>query len=371
MKHFFSHCAISPLTEAGRRAGHFFLDDQAAFGMLHFLEHYPARQDGFKRAFADLLKVSPDDVAMVRNTSEAMSMVANGYPFRPGDEIISFVHEYPANHYPWRLQEQRGARLRLVANRPWDHPDTQSLPGFFTLDDIDALLTDRTRIVAISHVQFTSGFAVDLRALGERCRSRGIDLVVDAAQSLGCLPLYPEEMGISAIAAAGWKWLLGPFGTGVFYTSPAFREKLSTVLVGAETMHQGMEYLDHDWNPHRSAKRFEYSSLPLSLMAALEEGVREVHLKTNPEATRNHVLHLQDAFLGSLRHDRIQALRFDGPNRSGILSLHGEDPADLVRFLAENGMYTTARNGFVRIAPFLGNTVSEMEDLAAAVNTYP
>jgi selenocysteine lyase/cysteine desulfurase len=297
-------------------------------------------------------------------------MVANGYPFQPGDEIVSFVHEYPANHYPWRLQEQRGVRLRLVANRPWEHPDTQALPGYFTLDDVEALLTDRTRVVALSHVQFTSGFATDLRALGDRCRQRGIDLVVDAAQSMGCLPLHPEEMGISAVAAAGWKWLLGPFGTGVFYTAPSFRDKLSTVLVGAETMQQGMEYLDHRWTPHTSAKRFEYSSLPLSLMAALQEGVRHVHLPSDPETTRDKVLLLQDTFLAALRNDRIQPLRFAQPNRSGILALSCPDPPGLVRFLADKGMYATARNGFVRIAPFLGNTVEEMEDLAAAVNDY-
>src|SRR5207302_768010 len=160
-----------------------------------------------------------------KNTSEGMSLIAGGYPFGPGDEIISYVHEYPANHFPWKLQEKRGARLVLL-------PDTASgdKPVAWALRDLEQRITPRTRIVTLSHVQFASGYAADLTALAELCRAKDIDLVLDVAQSFGCMPFFPEELHVAAAVSSGWKWLMGPLGTGILYTSERFRSKLDLVM---------------------------------------------------------------------------------------------------------------------------------------------
>lgn len=371
MKHFFSHCAISPLTPAGLQAAKFYLEDQAAHGMTNFMGYYLDSQKAFKNTFAQLLKTSPENIAAVKNTSEAMSMIANGYRFQPGDEVISFIHEYPANHYPWRILENKGVHLKLIPNRPFNHPDTLDKVGFFTVDDVDQLITAKTKVIALSHVQFTSGFAIDLAAIGALCQSKGIDLIIDAAQSMGCLPLYPEEYGISAIAAAGWKWLMGPFGSGVFYTSPSLREKLDPVLIGAETMEQGFDYLNHEWTPHKTAKRFEYSSSSVALSAGLRESVESIHLsQPSMEAIRDQVLGLQDHFMKHLKHTQIVPIIHENSHRSGILSLSVTKPKDLVQYLAKNEIICTPRNGFVRIAPFVHHTNQQMEHLAEVINQY-
>src|SRR5690606_41035523 len=122
------------------------------------------------------------------------------------------------------------------------------------------MVNDRTRMIVISHVQFVSGYAADLEKLGVFCNERGIELVVDGAQSLGSLPIDVEKYHISALCGSGWKWLRGPMGIAPFYTSPEMREKLALTVVGAETMVQGTNFLNHDWNPHPSASRFEYRS---------------------------------------------------------------------------------------------------------------
>lgn len=371
MKDFFSHCAISPLTPAGLQASKYYLEDQAAHGMTNFMGYYLESQEAFKKTFGRLLKTSTDNLAYVKNTSEALSMIANGYRFNPGDEVVSFIHEYPANHYPWRILERKGVRLKLIPNRPFNHPNTQDKVGYFTVDDVEKLITSKTRIVALSHVQFTSGFAIDLAEIGKLCRSYGIDLIIDAAQSMGCLPLYPEELGISAIAAAGWKWLMGPFGSGVFYTSPSLREKLDPVLIGAETMEQGFEYLNHEWTPHQTAKRFEYSSSSVALSAGLRASVESVHLsQPSMESIRDQVIDLQNHFLKYLNHSHIVPLIHEASHRSGILSLAVADPKDLVQYLAKNEIICTPRNGFVRIAPFVHQTNQQMEHLAEIINQY-
>jgi selenocysteine lyase/cysteine desulfurase len=371
MKDFFSHCAISPLTPAGLQASKYYLEDQAAHGMTNFMGYYLESQEAFKKTFGRLLKTSTDNLAYVKNTSEALSMIANGYRFNPGDEVVSFIHEYPANHYPWRILERKGVRLKLIPNRPFNHPNTQDKVGYFTVDDVEKLITSKTRIVALSHVQFTSGFAIDLAEIGKLCRSYGIDLIIDAAQSMGCLPLYPEEFGISAIAAAGWKWLMGPFGSGVFYTSPSLREKLDPVLIGAETMEQGFEYLNHEWTPHQTAKRFEYSSSSVALSAGLRASVESVHLsQPSMESIRDQVIDLQNHFLKYLNHSHLVPLIHEASHRSGILSLAVADPKDLVQYLAKNEIICTPRNGFVRIAPFVHQTNQQMEHLAEIINQY-
>ena len=183
--------------------------------------------DRFHRNFGQLFKTSPENISMMTNTSESLSMIANGYPLEAGDQIISYVNEYPANHYPWVMQaKRRGVELILLSDvdpvqesRPYTSPIPDQFARSWSFKELESRVTDRTRIIALSHVQFTSGFAADLPRLGEFCQSKGIDLVIDAAQGLGCLPIYPEEYGISCVASAGWKWLLGPPGTGVLYLS--------------------------------------------------------------------------------------------------------------------------------------------------------
>jgi len=363
---FLSHCAISLLLPEAADQIKFLIDDQVNFGMGNFMEHYPYWQRKFKENFGALLQTNPDNLAMVKNTSEAMSMIALGYPFEPGDEVISYIHEYPANHYPWRMLEFKGVKLKLLKNKPVAIPGCENKPGYFDWHELESLLSPKTKLIALSHVQFTSGYAVNLEKLGNLCKQSGIDLVIDAAQSMGCMPIYPEKFNISAVASAGWKWLRGPFGSGVFYTHPDFRSKLLPTLVGAETMQQGFDYLDHTWNPHPSAKRFEYSSSPVSLMAGLAKTAEEISL----EKIFDHVLELQDIVLARINSKKVAPLLFEKENRSGILSLHCEDPASLNQFLNSKGFITTSRGGYVRIAPFVDNTSEEMEQLADVVNTY-
>ena len=232
---FLAYCSVSPLNQPASDRAQKYLQRQSEVGRGIIFEYSGDEHVGqrFHNNFATMLKTQPENISMATNTSEGLSMIANGYPFEPGDQIISYVNEYPANHYPWVIQAQRrGVELVQLSDvdvaqedRPYTAPIPDSFARGWSFAELESVVTDRTRVIAISHVQFTSGFAADLPKLGAFCKERGIDLVVDAAQGLGCLPLYPDEWNIACIASAGWKWLLGPVGTGLLYTSPSSGRK--------------------------------------------------------------------------------------------------------------------------------------------------
>ncbi|MFO7801472.1 MAG: aminotransferase class V-fold PLP-dependent enzyme [Desulfovermiculus sp.] len=366
---YLSHCSISPLYAPARDQGAEVLTAQTQRGILGNME-YSSVLDSLRTHLASILKTEPDNCAFVKNTSEGMGMIANGFPFKPGDEIISYIHEYPSNHYPWRLQEHRGVNLRLLPNQNMAERAKTSKPCGWSIDDLEAQFNSNTHMVAISHVQFSSGFAADLKQLGDLCRRNNIHLVVDAAQSLGCLPITPEEWNISAIVASGWKWLLGPVGTGVIFTTPAFREKLDHVLTGAELMRQDCDYLNHTWNPHCSARRFEYSTSHMALAAALDTCLREIHVFYGVDALQSETFRLQDMLLQELDQDKYTPLVFADNHRSGILSLicNQQEPEAVQELLKGRGVIASARSGYLRLAPFFSNTEEEIEKTISALN---
>jgi selenocysteine lyase/cysteine desulfurase len=366
---YLTHCGVSPLYSGALEQEMEISRKHAENGLVAFKD-YVGHLERLRSAAAQLLKTSADNLAFMKNTTEGISLVANGYPFQKGDQIISYVHEYPANHYPWRLQAERGVELVLLPNRGATGDAAAGRPCAWSMSDLEAKVTDRTRMIALSHVQFVSGFAADLEQLGDFCRDRSIDLVIDAAQSLGCLPLYPEEHHIAAMAASGWKWLLGPVGTGLLYTSPELRARLRHVMAGAELMRQGTDYLDHTWSPHSSGKRFEYSTSPLSLASALHACISEVHLRYGIENIKREVLRLQDMILEELDRDRFSPVVFDEPHRSGILSVMcREDPGKLVKALEPKGVICSSRGGHLRLAPHFYNSEDEIQRAVSLLNS--
>ena len=366
---FLSHCAVSPLYGEAASTMNGFQGRMASNGLValsDFVDVLPR----FRKAYAALLKTAADNMSFVHSTAEALCQIANGYPFKPGDQIISYVHEYPSNHYPWLMQQRRGVQLRLLPDvaRPAEG-EPGNLPVHWSMADLERLCTPRTRVVAVSHVQFTSGFAADLKELGEFCRERDIDLIVDCAQSLGSLPVYPEEFNIAAVASSGWKWLLGPKGAAVLYTSPELRKKLTPTMAGPGMMQQTFDYLDHSWNPFTDGRLFEYSTLGWDHVAGLAVIAEEIFAKYRIEAIADEIFRLQDLFLESLNHDLYRPLHFEKKHRSGILSLVPlRDAASLAAELVREGVVVTERSGYLRVAPHFYLDDEQIVEAASCFN---
>jgi len=365
---YLAHSSIGPMYGPAAKAGAEFLKAHSEQGMM-LRHYYVGVLDAFRKKTAELLRTSPDNIAYVSNTAEGTNLVANGYPFEPGDQVISYVHEFPSNHYPCVLQQQRGVELVLLSDVDpcGDLPDDG--PRGWSMEELEAKTTERTRVIALSHVQFASGYAADLKRLGAFCQKRGIDLIIDAAQSLGALPLYPEEHGIAAITASTWKWLLASRGAGIFYTTPELREKLRDTMAGGAMMKHRGEYLNHAWDPFESARRFEYSTLPWEHLVTLETVLDEVFLKYQMGPIAHEVLRLQDRLVECLDKRLYQPLRFPTEHRSGILAVRTvEDPKRVVKALRARGMVATTQGGYLRLAPHFYQTDEDMRRVTQVLN---
>ena len=195
-------------------------------------------------------------------------------------------------------------------------------------------------------------------------------MVVDAAQSLGCLPVYPEQWNAAAVAAAGWKWMIGPVGAGVLYTREDFREKIAITMTGADHMKQQTDYLDHTWDPHTTGQKFEFSTVSYALLAGLSFVVEDLFNQTTMEEVRDHNFALQDIAIESLDADKYQPVLHLPQHRSGILSLipKQHSAAEVCDALEKQKIIVTPRDGYVRFAPHICTTEDEVVKAVEALN---
>ena len=377
---FLSHCSVSHLYSPAAEAISRFNQRQVLAGRQMIFEYVGDDHiaNNFHKNFGQMLKTSADNISITTNTSEGICMIANGYPWQPGDQIISYANEYPANHYPWVVQAQRhDVELILLSDTDIpqrEHAKAGPIPapfaGGWSFDELVSKVTDRTRVIAISHVQFTNGYTADMEKLGQFCTDQGIDLIVDAAQSLGCLPVYPEQWNAAAVAAAGWKWMLGPVGSGVLYTRPDFRDKINITMTGADHMVQDTAYLDHTWNPHTTGHKFEYSTVSYSVVEGLSTCVKELFNQTTMEQVRDHNFALQDLAIEHLDAEKYQPVLHLPEHRSGILALIPKQKSDkeLTAALEKEKIILTPRDGYIRFAPHVCSTEEEVIQAVEALN---
>src|SRR5438128_6989247 len=203
---FFDHAAVAPISARAQRAMAEWAADMVENGDVN-VAHWERRVEEVRALAGRLVNADPNDIAFIKNTSEGVGIVAEGFPWQPGDNVITAAEEYPSNIYPWMNLAGRGVEVRTLASRD------QRL----WLDDLRALIDQHTRIVSLSFVEFASGFRNDLDAIGALCRERGVYFFLDAIQGLGVLPLDVQKTPVDFLSADGHKWLLGPEGAGVFY----------------------------------------------------------------------------------------------------------------------------------------------------------
>ncbi len=369
---YLNHCGISPLYSGAVKAAISFIKCHNRYGM-NVAEVYNDLLVRFHQAAGKLLQTQEENISFMKNTAEAMSMISQSFPFQEGDEIISFCHEYPSNHYPWILTASRKVKLILLGNvQPKHFPKESNVCGW-SMEELEEKITPRTRMISLSHVQFTSGFTADLKRLSHLCKSyknQRIFLIIDAAQSLGSLPLFPEAMGIDAIAASGWKWLMGPIGSGILYTSPSLRSHLGFFMAGPELMKQGDDYLNLKWLPHQDGRRFEYSTSSYELVAQLLSCIEEIFLPIGIENIYREIQSLQEVFLEHIDLKRYRHLNFSEENSSGIMSfVVDSDPTEIVQQAKKQGVFLSSRAGYLRVAPHFYNTQEEIIQSSKILNS--
>jgi cysteine desulfurase/selenocysteine lyase len=347
---FLAHCTVSPLPRPVTAAVQRHLEEAALVGAT---TDRASRIQGFRDNAAALLHAEPDEIAFIGNTVEGVVRVADGMRWSPGDNIVGGSIEFPANVYPWMALRERGVELRLVEARN----------GGITVDDVRAACDSRTRLVALSSVQFLSGHRTALASIGELCHERGIRFYVDAIQSLGAFPLDVRALGIDYLSAGGHKWLLAPTGTGIFYCRREAAGDLVVRVPGHKSMVPRPEHLPYAYDVRQDAARFEIGAMNVLGVCALEASLALL-LRTGVDVIEARILALTRQLIDGLTRRGHQILSpLDPGERSGIVAFRTSalDATQLTARLAAAGVVVSPVCGWTRVAPHFYNDESDIE----------
>ena len=355
---YFNHAGVSPLPTCAAQAAAGVLQQQ----LLHGAADYGPWTEGIARArdnVAALCGCAPDEIAFVKNTTHGLLLAAGSLPWRDGDNVVTTRIEFPANIYPWLGLERLGVATRLVPDRD----------GRILIDDLAAAMDSHTRALAISWVQFSSGYRSDLAALSELCRSRGAYLVVDGIQGLGALTLDLSALGVDVLCADGHKWLLSVEGCAALYVSNRIIGDLTTGQLGWMGRECPFDFLNYQQRPRPDARRFEEGSPSVVGIHALGASVGLLR-QVGPAQIESEILGLT-AYLA----DGLQRLgcRLTSPlgesERSGILTFMHPRVAstDLAAALNARQIICVDRASSVRFSPHFYNDRAEADQALEAI----
>jgi selenocysteine lyase/cysteine desulfurase len=348
-----NHAAVSPLPARAVSA----LAEYAALlstrGPLAFPE-LDARVKALREAGARLLGVTSElggasSVSIVPNTTTGLSLVAQGLDWKPGDVVVTTESEFPANLTPWLDLARHGVEVRRVPTRD----------GAYAAEEVLAACDARTRLVSLSLVAYHTGFVAPAAEVGAFCRARGIAFGLDAIQAAGAIPIDAAALGADYLSADGHKWLLGPEGCGLFFTTPAFRDRLRppSGWLNLRRTHPTQYELGETPEYVTDAGKFEVGALPMPGVFALHASIRlllEVGLETVGARIGAVLAVLEDGLpkVGFTPVRNRQAVR------SGILAARppaGTDARAAMTHLEASGVACSARAGFLRLSPHFGN----------------
>lgn len=360
---FQDHACVAPLSQPAADAIAAYAHDMATVG-FNDAQWYRVCER-VRHSAARLLQATPEEVTFVKNTSEGINYVANGMQWATGDNVVSTSMEFPANVYPWLQLEQRGVTLKRVRDED----------GRVPFDRIAEAIDRRTRLVAISAVQWSNGFRVDLTRLGELCQEKGVLLLVDAIQGLGVHPFDVKAMNIDFLAADGHKWLCGPEGLGLFYCRRELLGHLRPTEIGYLCMKQ-------DFNAggelrielRDDARRFDNGAYNVAGIVGLGASI-DLLLEIGPDQVQRSVKQLTDRLVeGVCRKGWQVASPRTASEWSGIVSFSSDkhDLAALRTHLRDEfKIVLSLRGGRLRASPHFYNTPAEIDQLVEALPAQP
>ena len=347
---YLNHAAVAPLVRPAAEAMKKFSDDAMLYGSLHY-QTWLDTYEGVRSAAARLVNVAPEEIALMKNTSEGIATIAMGLDWNAGDRIVAFTEEFPANQYPWRRLEARGVKIDWLS----------------VTDDLDKVeaVAKGARLLTISFVQYLTGYRADLQKIGEICHRHGIIYFVDAIQGLGVFPLDARACHIDALAADGHKWLLGPEGCAILYISRELQEQVEPVEFGWTNVAGYNDYGARDMALRKDAGRYECGTLNTIGCFGLRASM-EFLLGVGAERMGPMIQALGDRIAEGVSRKGYEVLGERTPaTGAGIVSFRkaGVDSVTIVGRLKEHKISAAARAGWVRTSPHFYITADEIDKM--------
>ena len=357
---YLNHAAVSPWPRRTAIAVREFAEENHAFGAT-FYPRWLETEARLRERLAWLVNApSPTDIALLKNTSEALSVVAYGIDWKPGDGVVTFLQEFPSNRIVWQSLARLGVETTLVdLHGAGADPDPEAR--------LMAACGPKTRLLACSSVQYADGMRVDLERLGAFCRDRGLLFCVDAIQSLGALEFDAQRCQADFVVADGHKWMMGPEGIALFYARREVRPQLQLNQFGWHMVERAGDFDRREWTPAEDSRRFECGSPNMLGVHALEASIGliqeigmaqiEAHIESNTET----LIGLINAAPGLRLLSPPEAER-----RSGIVTfrVEGRDQREIHRALMDRRVVCACRGGGIRFSPHF---YTSADDLRAAI----
>lgn len=326
----------------------------------NYSTYFPEKLKDAKKNLAKLLAVDPKEIAFTHSTSDSMTILANSFPFKAGDNVIITAEEHASNSIPWLGLERFGVEVRIAPSRE----------GYVDVKDITALMDTKTRIVSTSSVYFCSGFAIDLEALSEDCHKRNIFLAIDATQSLGRLKLYPKEMGIDYVAGGGHKGLLGTKSIGYAYCSERLLNQLHPYTGSLQSVTNGgrpfclHHYDEIEWCD--GAARLESGNYPFGVIEALSKGVSLIN-DLGIENIEQNIRETEQILRQKLTGIPLRMINPPEKLRTGMFFIfypEKADPEQVKETLLKNKIKATVRYDYIRMTLHLYNSFEQTDRVA-------
>ena len=316
---------------------------------------------------AHLIGARPEEIAVTTGAATGVVAVAHALDWKPGDEVITAAREFPLQYTAWRPMELReGVKLNIVSPRE----------RFITADDLIAAMTPRTKVVSVSMVRFDDGSMIDARKLADACHAQAALLVLDVSQACGALPMNVRELGADFLVSAGYKWLLGPFGTGFFWVKHELLSHLRPApfnwmaIPGSDNFSK-LNFADPKipdtakrWDAAEWASHFNFNLVGMD--ASLE-----FVLKVGPKAVFDHNRRLIEMMFERLPKDRcVPSSPLDAAKRGPygcFAARSAEKTAELYQKLRKENVIVSLREGNIRVSPHLYNTERDIDRLISVI----
>jgi selenocysteine lyase/cysteine desulfurase len=372
---YFDHAAVAPMSRPALAALREWAEDVANNGDVNW-PRWRKQVEDVRRMAAELLNADAAEIALVRNTTEGITLVAEGLRWRPGDNVVVPASEFPSNLYPWLNLRDRGVEVRLAGRPSEAVPALDGLGRTSYAEQLDpnhvaAAVDDRTRIVAVSWVGYLSGWRNDLDELAGIAHDKGALLFVDAIQGLGVFPLDVRQTPVDFLAADGHKWLLGPEGAGVFFVRRELLDELRPLGVGWNSVRHAGEFGRTELDLKDSAGRYEGGSYGMGSIAALGASL-ELLRSIGTERLSERLIDITNRLCERLEETGAEVLSCRDKGRaSGIVSfrLPSRDSQAVRRECRSQGVVVNCRGGAVRLSPHAYTDETDIERLMAVLST--
>jgi cysteine desulfurase/selenocysteine lyase len=356
----------SPMPKVSHRAV------QAALELKKFPQRIPDSAffdvpNRIRASIAKLIGSKPEEIALTTGASTGMSAVAYGLTWQPGDEVITAKSEFPLQFTTWKPMEAReGIKLKIVAPRE----------RFITADDLIAALTPKTRLVSVSHVRFDNAALLDAPRLAAACHKQGALLLLDVSQSCGAMPMDVASLGADFLVSAGYKWLLGPFGTGFFWAKSEHTANMRPgpfywMATGGADNFAALSF--DDPKPGPNSKRWDAAETANYFNHAAVEASVDFVLRAGPATVAAHNRKLIDLMYERLPKDRcVPASPLDAAHRGAygcFTARRPENTAALYERLRKENVIVSLREGNIRVSPYLYNTERDIDRLISVITT--